>query len=369
MLRPIVNLTLPLALVALLAACGKETTSEPVIRAAMVTQPQSAIELQEAYPGEVRARFEPELAFRIAGKVSKRLVDSGQRVKKNQALAELDPDDMRLKLDAMRAQLAAAEANLQLVKTERDRYKTLLGRQLVSRSQYDNTENLYRAGLARLNQAKAEYKVASNQADYAVLRAPQDGVIAERMIDVGQVVSPGQTVLSLAADGDREVQIDLPEHMVSKLEIGQKVAVELWSQPGKRYIGYIREISPSADAQSRTYAARVAFNTDTTRVALGLSARVFILEKDQDALAIPLSALTAEGQQPYVWWLDPATSTLHKRPVRVGPYGERLVPVLEGLSVDDWFVLAGVEVLHEGEKVRPVDRDNRTVELTGQEPQ
>lgn len=367
MLRPIAKIALPLALVTLLAACGKEPTSEVIIRAAMVTQPQSAIELQEAYPGEVRARFEPDLAFRIGGKVSKRLVDAGQRVKKDQALAELDPDDMRLKLDAMRAQVGAAEANLQLVKTERDRYKTLLGRQLVSRSQYDNTENLYRSGLARLNQVRAEYKVASNQADYAVLRAPQDGVVSAREIDVGQVVSPGQTVLRLAADGDREVQIDLPEHMISRLDIGQKVAVELWSQPGKRFIGFIREISPSADAQSRTYAARVAFNTDTTRAALGQSARVFILDKDQDALAIPLSALTAEGQQPYVWWLDPATSTLHKRPVRVGPYGERLVPVLDGLDAEDWIVLAGVEMLHEGEKVRPVDRNNRAIKLTGKE--
>src|SRR5690606_14521944 len=182
---------LPIALSAavalLLAACGQETAAPAAPRPALVVQPQPTGASADSYPGEVRARFEPELAFRIGGKVSKRLVEEGQRVKADQPLAELDPQDVRLQLEANRAQLAAAEANLALVRTERDRYRKLLERQMVSRSQFDNAENLYRAGLARLKQARAEFEVAGNQTEYAVLRAPQAGVIAKRQVEVGQV--------------------------------------------------------------------------------------------------------------------------------------------------------------------------------------
>ncbi|MCY4125566.1 MAG: biotin/lipoyl-binding protein, partial [Pseudomonas sp.] len=137
----------------------QEPALPAVVRPALVVQPRPAEAMADNYPGEVRARLEPELAFRIGGKVSKRLVEEGQRVKLNQPLAELDPQDVRLQLEANRAQVAGAEANLALVRTERDRYQKLLDKQMISHSQYDNAENLYRAGVARLKQAKAEFDV------------------------------------------------------------------------------------------------------------------------------------------------------------------------------------------------------------------
>ncbi|MBU0903186.1 MAG: efflux RND transporter periplasmic adaptor subunit [Gammaproteobacteria bacterium] len=361
------SVAVPASLIVLLAACGNGEPAAVTIRPAMVVQPQLAGELMDAYPGEVRARLEPELAFRIGGKVSKRLVDVGAQVKKDQALAELDPQDVRLQLEASRAQLAAAEANLQLVRAERDRYKTLLARNLVSRSQYDNAENTYRAGEARLNQVRAEFNVANNQAGYAVLRAPLNGVIARRMVEVGQVVAAGQTVLTLAADGEREVLINLPEQAFERFKVGQVVAVELWSQPDQRFPGRIREMSPSADPQSRTFAARVAFAEGKVPAELGQSARVFIAHNGEVPLAVPLSALTAEKGQPYVWVVDPKDSTLKRTSVRIGAYGEKTVPILEGLQASDWVVAAGGQVLREGQQVRPVDRDNRIVQLTAKE--
>ncbi|WP_339459785.1 efflux RND transporter periplasmic adaptor subunit [Pseudomonas sp. EA_105y_Pfl2_R69] len=367
MFRQALSVALPASLIALLAACGNGEPVEVAVRPAMVVQPQLSGDLMDAYPGEVRARLEPELAFRIGGKVSKRLVEVGARVKKDQPLAELDPQDVRLQLEAMRAQVAAAEANLQLVRAERDRYKTLLGRNLVSRSQYDNAENTYRAGSARLKQVKAEFNVANNQAGYAVLRASEDGVVARRMVEVGQVVAAGQTVFTLAADGEREVLISLPEQAFERFKVGQDVAVELWSQPDQRFSGRIREMSPSADPQSRTFAARVAFTEGKVPAELGQSARVFIAHNGEVPLAVPLSALTAEKGQPYVWVVDPKTSTLKRTNVQIGPYGEKTVPVLEGLQASDWVVAAGVQVLREGQQVRPVNRDNRTVQLLAEE--
>lgn len=350
-------------LCSLLLACSESETQEVSVRPAMVVQPQPMAAQAQSYPGEVRARLEPELAFRIGGKIAKRLVEVGDRVHEGQPLAELDPQDVRLQLDAVRAQLAAAEAAAQLARSERDRYKALIDRQLVSRSQYDNAENGYKSAAARLKQARAEFDVASNQAAYAVLRAPAAGVIAARRAEAGQVVAAGQTVFVLAADGEREVLISLPESVIERARIGQAVSVELWSHAGQRYPGKLRELAPAADPQSRTFAARVAFSAGEQNIELGQSARVFIEQASPVALSVPLAAVTAEADQPYVWVIDPASSKALRTPVKIGAFGQERVPVLEGLKASDWVVLAGVQMLRDGQKVRPVDRDNRDVVL------
>ena len=354
-------------LCALLIACGEDAAKESSVRPAMVVQPLPMAAQSQSYAGEVRARLEPELAFRIGGKIAKRLVEIGDRVKAGQPLAELDPQDVRLQLDAVRAQLAAAEAAAQLAKSERDRYKTLIDRQMVSRSQYDNAENAYKSAAARLKQARAEFEVASNQAGYAVLRAPAAGVISARRAEAGQVVAAGQTVFMLAADGEREVVISLPESVIERASIGQPVSVELWSHAGERYPGKIRELAPAADQQSRTFAARVTFSAGEQNIDLGQSARVFIEAAEPVSLSVPLAAVTAEGGEPYVWVIDPQTSTAVRTAVRIGPFGQERVPVLEGLKASDWVVLAGVQMLRDGQQVRPVDRDNRDVALLPKE--
>ena len=279
--RHALSLALPVSLSLLLGACGNGESAQPTIRPAMVVQPQPAADAVDTYAGEVRARYEPDLAFRIGGKITRRLVEVGDRVKKDQPLAELDPQDVRLQLEATRAQVAAAEANLQLVRAERDRYRTLLERKLISQSQFDNVENQYRAGEARLKQIKAEYNVASNQADYAVLRASQDGVIASRRAEVGQVVAAGQTVFSLAADGEREVLISLPEHAIERFKVDQPVAVELWSQPGRQLPARIRELAPAADQQSRTFAARSELIRSVYLDCTGVSERAAALLREE----------------------------------------------------------------------------------------
>lgn len=349
--------------VLLLLGCAQEAPPPVVTRPALVVQPQPATDALSVYPGEVRARFEPELAFRISGKVTRRLVEAGTRVKKDQPLAELDPQDVQLQLEAARAQVAAAEANLNLARGERDRYKTLLDRQMISRSQYDNVENQFKASEARLKQIRAEFDVASNQAGYSVLRASQDGVIARRLVEVGQVVAAGQTVFTLAVDGEREVLIGVPEHAIDRFQMGQDVAVELWTQPGKQIPARIREVSPAADPQSRTFAARVTLASNAPSVEVGQSARVFIRAVGTVPLSVPLSAVTADQNQAYVWVVNPATSKVEQRPVRVNNYGQQRASITEGLKENEWVVSAGVHLLQPGQSVRPVDRDNRPVTL------
>lgn len=354
----------PLALALSLAACGGEPPPEKV-RPALVVQASSGELGYEAFAGEVHAREEPQLAFRIAGKMSRRLVDAGARVKTGQALAELDPADVRLQSEGDRAALAAAQADLALAQSELQRYKNLVDKQLVSQSLYDNRVAALRAAQSRVRQARAQDSASGNQVGYAVLRAPSAGVIAQRLAEAGQVVAAGQAVFVLAVDGEREVLISVPEQSISRFPVGRDLAVELWAEPGKRFPGKLREISPAADAQTRTFSARVGFESAGAAVELGQSARVYAQTSTGSGMRLPLSALTQSKGRAAVWVVDPTTSTLRLTPIRTGAFGEDGVPVLSGLKPTDWVVAAGAHLVLEGEKIAPIDRDNRPVRLVG----
>ena len=215
------------------------------------------------------------MSFRVGGNLVKRHVDAGQRVKKGDVLAELDVADFALQARASQAQLAAAEADLVRARDDLKRYQVLADQQLVSRSQLDQQSAAFKAAQGQANAARANLDVLRNQAGYAQLRAPADGVIASREAEAGQVVSAGQTIFNLAADGAREVLIDLPEATLRDYAVGQPVEVELWNRPGQRLPGTIREIAAAADPQARTYATRVSLAADALAdVELGQSARV-----------------------------------------------------------------------------------------------
>jgi multidrug efflux system membrane fusion protein len=359
------------ALALLLAACGGKD-AEPVARPVLVVQPGEAGLGITAYAGEVRAREEPPLGFRIGGKLARRLVDVGDKVVAGQALAELDASDVALQLEGSRAQLASAEADLALAKAELDRHKHLFDQQLISRSLYETRQAQYAAAAARTRQARAQASVSGNQAGYAVLRAPRNGVVAQRLVDVGQVVAAGQAVYVIAAEGEREVAIAVPEQQVARFKPGMPLAVELWAQPGRRLPATLREIAPAADPQTRTYAARVSFDGAAAGAEVGQSARVYAQAAGTQSLAVPLSALVEHDGRPVVWVVrevapasegHAAKTVVRPAPVKIGPYGETSVPVLEGLAATDWIVAAGAHLLQDNQPVRPVDRHDRVVAI------
>ena len=362
------RLGLTAGLLAALAGCGDDAATQETARPAWVVQASTQGAAPTAYAGEVRARHEPALAFRIGGKISKRFVDVGARVKKDQPLAELDASDVGLQRDAAQAQLSSAEADLALATSELERYRDLVAQQLVSRSLYDARVSQHEAALARVRQARAQADVSVNQAGYAVLRAPASGVIAQRLAEAGQVVAAGQTVFVLAEDGEREVAISVPERDARDFSVGRPLAVELWSRPGERFPGSLREISPSADPQARTFAARVSFEPGDTPVDLGQSARVYANGGDQPVVTVPLSAVHEMDGEAAIWVVDPEDSSVHLRPVALGAYGEDRVPVLEGLAAGDWVVAAGVHLLLEGQRITPIDDQNRPVDLAPPAP-
>ena len=301
--------------------------------------------------GEIRAREESALSFRVGGSLVKRLVDVGDRVRRGQLLAELDPGDAGL-------QIAAAQAEMARLGGDLERYRKLAAQKLVSQSAFDAQQAAYRA-------ARAQYELMRNQSAYTRLLSPRDGVIATRLAEAGQTVAAGQAVYTLAGDAGREVAIAFPESRIREVGVGQPVLVELWSAPGERLPGRIREISPAADPQARTYAARVALDGEAAKsVELGQSARVYMQEHGEAAaLSVPLSAVQRgkDGKSSALWVVDPTSRRVHLAPVQVGAYGEDVVPVLGGVDANAWIVAAGGHLLREGQLVAPVDRDNRPV--------
>lgn len=344
-----------------LMGCSKQKTEvEQEVPLVMVTQPSSLHLEQKSYAGEVQARQQTALAFRVAGQVTQRFADVGDRVKVGQVLATLDVQDAALQLNAARAQLESAQSAAKIASDELQRFQQLLPMNAVSRSQYDAVKNQYQHAMAQLKQAQSNYAVSSNQTDYNQLRATKNGVITERNIEVGQVLAAGQVAYQLAIDGEREVVIGVPEQAVAEIRVGQEATVSLWSQPDSRFTGTVREISPAAD-QSRTFKVKVALREGNAQIQLGQSARVFLTRQANQGLYVPLSSVSATGQQAFVLVLQ-ADSTVRQTPVTLGAYGRDSVPVLSGLQAQDYVVMGGVHLLRDRQKIRPINRDNQAVQ-------
>ncbi len=346
-----------LAVCLLLAGCGsreKLREEAPVVRTQVVRldgagQPVS-------YSGEVRGRYESLLAFQVSGKIVRRNVDLGSTVKPGDTLMEIDPKDISQAVAVSSAQVYSAESQLRLAESNLRRYRQLYEQQAVSRAQYEQYQNAYDAALAAARQASAQHAQSSNQLGYSVLQADGAGVIAAVNAEVGQVVSAGQAVVTLVRDGEREVEIDVPENRGEELRKAGQISVNFWALPGVTVIGKVREVAPMADKVSRTYRVRVSLPACPPEVKLGMTATVTVAaagpEKGRYAF-IPLSAVYQTGDNPGVWVVDNGAVTLRK--VKLGAFGDGKVEVTDGLREGETIVTAGVHKLREGQKVRAGD--------------
>ena len=346
--------------------CSKDVAETESVPFVMVTQPNSTHNEQKSYAGDVQARQQTALAFRVGGQIVERYVDVGDQVKVGQVLAKLDVQDAQLQLNAANAQLENAQSAAKNAEDELKRFKQLLPINAVSRSQYDAVDNQYKAALSNLKQAQSNYDVSRNQTGYNQLVANKNGVITARNIEVGQVIAAGQAAYQVAIAGDRDVVIGVPEQAIAEIKVGQTAWITLWSKPEDKFAAYVREISPAAD-QSRTFSVKVALREGNAAIQLGQSARVFFNQLQQNVLSVPLSSVSANGQQAYVWVVK-SDQSIHKVPVSLGAYGRDSVPVLSGLNATDYVVIGGVHLLREKQKIQPIDRENRTVKIQAGAP-
>jgi len=309
-----------------------------------------------AYSGDVRGRYENQMAFQVAGKIIKRNVDLGTDVRTGDILMQIDPADLKQGLDARKAQVSAAESQYAVAKGNLERFKELLKEDLMSRVEYDKYQNVCDSAEAALKQANAQYALALNQLDYCNLKADRSGIVSAVYAEAGQVVAAGQPVVALVKGSEREVEINIPENRVTDLKRDQVFKVTFWAMPGVAVEGKVREISPVADAITRTYRARISLITPPSGLKLGMTATVTGAENSQAGLYVPLSAVYQTGDRPMVWVVDNGVVTL--RSVKIGSFAEGdYVQVLEGLKGGDVIVIAGVHKLKEGDKVRMLGED------------
>jgi len=362
------NRTTPrlLAAIALatLAGCARqEIPPEPVRPVQLAQVALGTMVATAGFAGEVKPRYEADLAFRIGGKMIARNADVGARVKKGQVLARLDAADVALQSEAAKAAVAAAEAEYTYAKAEFERYQNLFAQKFVSGSALDQKQNAFNANRAKYEQAKAQLAVAQNQSAYAVLAAPDDGVVTAIAAESGQVVAAGQLVMKLAREDEREVAISVPENRIEELTRAKQIGVALWANPQKIYPARVREISPAVDPVTRTFAVRVAVLVPDTALQWGMTATVgLIAEGPTHAAVLPLTSLYRQDDKPAVWIYDPATHQVTLRPVTIGQYREDGVVVTSGLAAGEWVVAAGVHKLRPGQTVRPYEGGTRAAD-------
>ncbi|RUL62602.1 efflux RND transporter periplasmic adaptor subunit [Dyella dinghuensis] len=341
----------------LLAACGKKAPEVDQV-VPVIALPVQAVDGVSAgrFPGEIHARYEMPLSFRVAGQLTQRYVNPGDLVKKGQALAQLDPTDAGNQLAAAKAALEAAEHRLLFATQQRDRDDAQSKQNLISRLQLEQTQDAYASALAARDQAKQQFELAQNQSRYTTLIADHDGAITSRQADVGQVLAAGQAVFGFAWSGEREAYLDVPESRIDGIVVGQAAKITVPALPGRAFDARVREISPAADPQSRTYLVKLTVDQPASLLQLGMTADVILQSGKSStvAISIPATALFHQNEHPAVWVVRPADTTLELRPVTIARYGERDVLIASGLQAGERVVMQGVHTVSIGEKVAPI---------------
>lgn len=350
------NCTATLILICLLTinltGCSKSATVKeeiPRVRIHVVNMDSAA--QGATYSGEVRGRYETQLSFQVSGKILKRYVELGSVVNPGDVLMEIDSKDIQETVNITSAQVASAKSQLSLAEANLERYRKLYEEGAVSHMQLDQYQNAYEVALANYRQASAQYTQGSNQLGYTTLVADSAGVIASIHVEVGQVVSAGQPVISIVTNGEREIEINVPENRIDEVRNAQQVNVSFWALPGVTTEGKVREISPVADKVTRTYKVRISLTNPPANINLGMTASVAVAKSTgQQTVYIPLTAIYQTGDTPQVWVINEGSVSL--RPVKVGSFGNDKIQILEGLQDGDVIVTAGVQKLREGQKVR-----------------
>ncbi|MFL9904303.1 efflux RND transporter periplasmic adaptor subunit [Paraburkholderia fungorum] len=369
---------LALAGIVTLAACSKKEPAAPAPRpvVAVAVHADGSATAAASLPGEVQARYSTPLSFRVSGKIIERRVRLGAVVKNGQILARLDPADAQKNAAGAQAQLEAAQHSFVYAKQQLDRDQAQARENLIAPAQLEQTTNAYASAAAQRDQAMQQAALSKDQLQYTTLIADHAGVITAEQADTGQNVSAGQAIYNLAWSGDIDVICDVPESALARLSVGQTAKVTLGALPGRSFNARVRELSPAADPQSRTYRAKLTLDNPGPDVRLGMTADVALAApspsnsfansaaSQSSAFTVPATALFHDGTQPAVWVVrpmdnapgvgTPGVGTLELRRVTVTRYNERTIVIDQGLKDGERVVLQGVHTVTAGEKVHVI---------------
>jgi RND family efflux transporter MFP subunit len=270
---------------------------------------------------------------------------------------QIDSKDLQQTVNSSSAQVYSAESQLKLAKNNLSRYQQLYAQGAISRAQLDQYQNEYEVASASVQQTSAQLSQGVNQLNYSLLYADQPGIISSISVEAGQVVSAGQMILTIVQDGEREIEISVPENRIEELRKATQFKVAFWALPSTTVEGKVREIAPMADATTRTYKVRISLINPPQEIKLGMTAAVTINNAMQTAsLTIPLSAVYQTGSSPEVWVIK--DNVVNLRSVQTGNFSGNQIQILAGLNPGETIVTAGVQKLRPGQKVRTIGGDN-----------
>ena len=357
--EPKLKTTLPAALLlpiaALLAACSPAKPPVEALRPVRVAELRydNAREANR-YVGTVQARHEVDQAFRVGGKVAQRKVDVGQIVREGDVIAVLDDADYRLAEEATRQQLIAATAQARQAESDRQRLGALKTDGSVSAADDEHAESGAERAQAAAEAQARNLELARNRLKYTVLRASSSGVVTAVRFEVGQVVAEGQPVVSIALQGEPEIVVDVPEDHLNSFKAAQFKA-SLASAPDQTFDVVVRELSPQAALQTRTYRARLK-PVAARRLPLGATATLVAQRPAAEAqvAAIPAGAITQSKGQPALWLVhregSDAAGTVELSGVTVHGYRNDEV-LVSGPPAGELVVIAGVQKMAPGLRV------------------
>ncbi len=335
-----------------LAGCDSSTASDPRTQDQLVrvAEARPASQSERGFTGFVVARIQSNLTFRVAGKVTARLVDAGQTVRSGQPLMRIDRTDYEHGIVAQRGNAAAAKARLTQAAADEARYQSLVTSGAVSKSAYDQAKAAADSARALFDAAEAQMKVAENEGKYATLVADADGVVMETLAEQGQFVAAGQVVMRLAQAGPREAAVYLPETL--RPTIGSAAEAVLYGAEG-RNPARLRQISDTADPVTRTFEARYVLEGKLASALLGATVTIHIPATELSGqVAVPLGAIDDRGNGPGVWIVEGETPTVSFHPVKLVQLESERAILGGGLGLGQRIVALGGHTLHDGQKVR-----------------
>jgi RND family efflux transporter MFP subunit len=339
-------------LVVSLAGCSQKRELDPRTQPELVRVVEIGLSsgADPAFTGVVSARVESNLGFRVPGKITKRLVDTGQSVRAGQLLMTIDRTDYVHAITARTETVSAAKAKAVQAAADEARYRGLVKTGAVSQSTYDQIKAASDAAQAELAAANAQEQVARDEGSYSELVADADGIVVETLAEPGQVVMAGQTVVKLAHSGPREAAVNLPETLRPKL--GSRAYATLYGSTTRVPVR-LRQLSGAADPQTRTFEARYVLEGAAANAPLGATVTVHLSgDAGADTLQVPVASVLDQGKGPGIWLLSPSTSTVTFQPVQVRQLDEELAIISGNLHPGQQVVALGVHLLHDGQRVR-----------------
>ena len=342
--------------VALTACKEKPEIIETVRSIKTITVSEQVIEQIRKFSGQVAAVDTSGLSFQVGGQVASVKVDIGDRVKKGQVLAALDPEPYQLDVDAIKAELAKARDNVAKTNAEYERYKRIFEQGAGAKRFVEVSEYNYKAALSAVDYQMARLDMANRNLRKTKLLAPYDGTIAWRSVQPHEEVKVGQKVFEMNATGKMEVQLAVPETTIDRIQIGGAATVAFPTLPGESAKGRISYIG-SAAVEANAFPVKVELIDPKKEVKPGITAEASLFIKAENrkpGYLVPIQAIlpTSQAKQGFAFVYSPETSTVKKTSIRVNgaQHGDAIVS--EGLKIGDIIAVAGVSFLADGMKVK-----------------